>query len=118
MPPDLIVCLNPHKAYQSQVLTRSETDIMKVPVGRTRLISLSSTIRMTRLKTKNSTISRWISKIDLTDPRHRLISPYSDFLTQLPWWKRRKREKVTLMIRHLMPHQVKGLISASRTKAT
>jgi hypothetical protein len=58
MPPDLIVRLNPRKAYQPQVLTRSETDIMKVAVGKTRLISLSSTIKMRELKTKNSTISR------------------------------------------------------------
>jgi hypothetical protein len=58
MPPVLIVRLNPRKAFQPQVLTRSETDIMKVAVGKTRLISLSSIIRMRRLKTNNSTISR------------------------------------------------------------
>jgi len=56
--PGLIVQLNPRKASQLQVLTRSETDIMKVAVGKMRLISLSSTIRMRQLKTKNSTISR------------------------------------------------------------
>jgi hypothetical protein len=73
---------------------------------------------MRGLKIKKLTISRLISRIDLTDPRPRSIMPYSDLLTHLPWSKRRKREMQNLMIRHWMPHQVKGSISASRTKVT
>jgi len=117
MLPVLIVRLKSSKAYQPQVLTRSETDIMKVAVGKTRLISLLSTIKMRGLKIKKLTISRSISRIDLIDPRLRSIMPYSDLLTHLHWSKRRKREMLNSTIRHWMPHQVKGSISASRTKA-
>jgi hypothetical protein len=58
MLPVLIVPLKSSKAYQPQVLTRSETDIMKVAVGKTRLISLLSIIKRKELKIKKLTISR------------------------------------------------------------
>ena len=58
MQPVLIVPLKSSKAYQPQVLTRSETDIMKVAVGKMRLISLLSIIKMKELKIKKLTISR------------------------------------------------------------
>ncbi len=75
MPPVLIVPLKPSKAFQPQVFTWSETDIMKVAVGKTRLISLSSTIKMRGLKIKKLTTSRSISRIDLIDPHLRSIKP-------------------------------------------
>ena len=88
MPPVLIVPLKSSKAYQPLLLTRSETDIMKVAVGKMRLISLLSTIRKRGLKIKILTTSRSISRIDISDPRLRLIKPYSDLLTHLHWSKR------------------------------